>query len=74
VAKSEFPPDSVFQGTSYAKRYEILCQRMVRERNYNAASLILSPRGSSGTYSEPDRDLGFERFVRALYGHLIGCA
>jgi hypothetical protein len=73
VATSQFPPDPIFTGTSYAKRYEILCQRMVLERNYSAAALVLSCRGSSGTYSEPSPALGFERFVRALYGHLIGC-
>jgi hypothetical protein len=74
VAPAAFTPDPVFQGTSYADRYKILCQRMVLERNYTAAALLLSPRASDGTYRSASDDLGFERFARALYGHLIGCA
>lgn len=74
LAASDFPPDKIFQGASYARRYEILCRRMVLERNYNAAALILSPRSTDGEYREPaPDDLGFAHFARSLYGHLIGC-
>ena len=73
IPKAAFPPDRVFDHSSYAKRYEILCRRMVLERNYNAAALILSRRGADGSFSEPSVDLSFERFVKALYGHLVGC-
>lgn len=73
VAKSSFRPDAIFDGTSYADRYRILCQRMVLERNYNAATLLLSPRSLDGTFSEASADLGIGSFLKALYGHLIGC-
>jgi hypothetical protein len=73
LARSSFDPDPIFMGTSYAQRYEILCRRMVLERNYSAASLMLSPRGAAGDYDEPAAELSFGHFLRALYGHLIGC-
>jgi hypothetical protein len=73
LAPAIFRPDRVFEGTSYADRYEILCRRMVRERNYSAASMILSRRDGNGTFSEPAADLQFSQFVRSLYGHLLGC-
>jgi hypothetical protein len=74
IAKTTFKPDAVFNGTSYADRYRILCQRMVLERNYNAATLILAPRRIDGRYSEPGRDLQISSFMKALFGHLIGCS
>jgi hypothetical protein len=73
VAKAAFKPDAVFENTSYARRYEILCQRMVLERKYNAATLVLSPRGDDGAYSEPSDDLAIAGFLKGLYGHLVGC-
>lgn len=73
VASSAFQPDAIFEGTSYADRYRILCQRMVLERNYNAATLLLSPRSLDGEFREADAELGVGSFVKALYGHLIGC-
>lgn len=73
LPRAVFEPDPIFRGTSYAQRYEILCRRMVLERNYSAASLLLTPRGVSGKYSEPSPDLAIEPFLRGLYGHLVGC-
>ena len=73
LARSSFAPDVIFMGTSYAQRYEILCRRMVLERNYSAASLLMSTRGITGEYREPSEDLGLTQFLRSLYGHLIGC-
>jgi hypothetical protein len=73
LAKGVFEPMPIFHGTSYADRYAILCRRLVFERNYSAASLILSPRGEGGAYSEPDEGLSFNVWAKALFGHLIGC-
>lgn len=58
---------------SYARRYEILCERLVLERNYNAATFLLSPRLADGRYREPNAELTVAHFVRSLYGHLIAC-
>jgi len=73
LPKAAFKPDAVFDNASYAARYGILCQRMVLERKYNAATLLLSPRGADGAYREPSDDLRMESFLKGLYGHLIGC-
>jgi hypothetical protein len=74
LAKAVFEPMPIFRDTSYMQRYGILCQRLVLERNYNAASLLASPRGTDGTYSEPVPALAFLSFAKSLFGHLIGAA
>ncbi|HEX8362742.1 MAG TPA: PaeR7I family type II restriction endonuclease [Longimicrobium sp.] len=71
---SVFRPDPVFDNTSYAARYEILCRRLVLERKYSASCLLLAPRGLTGEYREPSPELSFANLARAFYGHLIGCA
>jgi hypothetical protein len=68
-----FPPFPVFEGTSYAKRYEILCERLVLERKYTKTALLMAPRGRSGKYTEPSSTLGFYSFAKSLYAHLLGC-
>lgn len=73
ITSTAFPTDPVFDGSSYAQRYEILCRRMILERNYSAATLLLSPRGEDGKYRETAQDLSSLAFARSLYGHLIGC-
>ena len=57
-----------FQGVSYARRYEILCERLVRERLYDAACFIMSnaARGVRGAYSEPNPELSFRNFATLL--------
>ena len=44
VSEPHFPGADEFRNASYAKRYEILCERLVRERLYDGACLILSDR------------------------------
>ncbi len=74
LKKSPFPPFGVFEGTSYAQRYAILCERLVLERKYSSAALVLSARGSGGKFEEPNPALSFYAFAKALHGHLVGCA
>lgn len=61
-----------FHGASYCKRYEILCDRLVRERLYTNAALILSSstEGPTGRYSEPSRQHGFDRLLHTFSTHL----
>ena len=73
LAKAVFEPDPIFNDTSYGDRYRILCQRMVLERHYNAATLLMAPRSATGTFRQPSPDLGVETFLKSLFGHLIGC-
>lgn len=63
-----YPMREEFQGVSYAGRYEIFCERLVRERLYDSTCLILSNRsgGLRGEYTEPNEELSFRRFATAL--------
>ncbi len=57
-----------FKDASYAKRYEILLTKLVRERFYDAACFLLSNavEGREGTYREPSAELGFQNFITSL--------
>ena len=72
VQEPHFEVFSEFKDASYMKRYEIFCRKLVRERHYDAATLVLSPRdaGLAGRYSQPSSELSVERFVAALAGHI----
>jgi hypothetical protein len=59
-----------FVDASYKQRYEVFCRKLMRERNYDAAALMLSDR-TTRDYSEPASDLTFELFARSLLGHVI---
>lgn len=57
-----------FRSASYAKRYEVLLTKLVRERLYDSTCFLLSDyeRGREGYYSEPLSELGFANFVSSL--------
>jgi len=61
-----------FRGATFADRYNILCEKMIAEGLYAAASVILSPRTASktGAYSEMSDLTGLKSFVAALAGHI----
>ena len=61
-----------FKGASYARRYELLCRKLVRERHYTNSAFLLSQKreGSRGRYEEPAADLTFESLAQSLYGHV----
>ena len=65
-----------FQDASYARRYELLCRKLVRERMYDGTCFILSSRegGAQGSYREPDSELGFGAFAMSLRAHVIAYA
>ena len=57
-----------FKDASYAKRYEILLTKLVRERLYDSACFLLSNAkdGIKGDYREPVTELTFEKFMASL--------
>ena len=65
-----------FRETSYAKRYELFCERLMRERFYDGTCLILSPRagGLKGTFTEPNPEFAFATFAASLTAHAIAYA
>lgn len=71
-----FPVFEEFRHASYIERYGILCTKLVRERLYSAACLIVSDKdgGLRGQYHEPLPELSFTNFVGSLRAHAIGYA
>lgn len=65
-----FKVDSVFRNASYYQRYEILCRRLILERLYTTACLVLATNANPSTITESS-DLTFQRFVAALRGHVV---
>lgn len=65
-----------FRDASYARRYEILLTKLVRERLYDSACLLLSDlkNGLEGRYKEPVIELNFENFITSLLARAISIA
>ncbi len=76
VREPHFKVFPEFYDASYAGRYERFCMKLVLERHYDAAALILSEEepGRKGQYSVPNEEIGFRRFATALEAHLRGHA
>lgn len=76
VREPHFRVFEEFRDASYARRYEILLTKLVRERLYDAACLLLSDRkrGKSGAFREPVAELAFEKFASSLLARAIAHA
>lgn len=61
-----------FENSSYAKRYQLLLSKLIRERLYDSACFVMSPavRTQVGQYTEPDPSLSFYTFASQLYFHI----
>lgn len=68
VKEPHFKVFEEFRNSSYAKRYELFCRRLVLERHYDSAAFLLSgsQTGLQGEYIEPAADLLFQRFAQSL--------
>jgi Restriction endonuclease XhoI len=66
-----FKVDPAFNGASYSTRYELLARRLVLERVYSAACLIMATNAAETKITQPAEDLNFKRFVAALRGHAL---
>ena len=62
-----------FKEASYARRYEVLLTKLVRERLYDAACFLMSDvsSGARGAYREPSPELSFENFVTSRLAKAI---
>jgi len=67
-----FPVFTEFQETSYLQRYDLLCQKLARERLYTTASVIASPRSASenGSFCSLSPMTSLKTFVTSLAGHI----
>ena len=68
VKEPHFKVFEEFRNSSYAKRYELFCRRLVLERHYDSAAFLLSgsQTGLQGDYLEPAADLTFQKFAQSL--------
>jgi len=69
VTEPYFKVDPAFEQASYAKRYEVLCERLVLERKYSAACLTLATKTSPSKLSFPAATLSFRQFAAAADAH-----
>ena len=67
-----FPIFPEFRNASYAVRYNILCRKLVQEKLYTSACLLLSPRSAveDGEYFEMSELTGLKVFLTSLAGHV----
>jgi hypothetical protein len=71
-----FPVFEAFKGASYLERYNLLCQRLVQEQLYTAATIIAAEQSAvgSGEYSQLSSMTGLKSFVTAFAGHIAAAA
>ena len=62
-----------FVDSSYIKRYEIFCNRLVLERQYSAACLLTSRRNDAqtGDFEIPDERLSFKAFLVSMLSAIL---
>ena len=72
VEEPHFKVSPEFRDASYARRYELLLRKLVLEKLYDGAALLLSTEkaGPKGRYAEPAPDLTMKRFLAGLAGHV----
>ena len=73
VKEPHFKVFPEFREASYAKRYELLLTKLVRERLYDAACFLMSNAsdGRRGGYREPATELSFQNFIASLLAKAI---
>lgn len=76
VDEPHFEVFEEFKKTSYARRYEIFCERLMRERLYDGTCLILSDKtgGLKGKFREPNPEFSFATFATSLTAHAMAYA
>lgn len=67
-----FPVSQEFEGASYLKRYDLLCQRLVKEQLYTSAALLATPREavSTGEFCKLSDMTSLKAFVTSFAGHI----
>jgi len=72
VEEPHFEVFPEYHGASYAKRYELLLRKLMREKLYDGAAFLMADRrdGLRGVYSEPAPDLTIHGFLVGLAAHV----
>ncbi|WP_016908635.1 PaeR7I family type II restriction endonuclease [Streptomyces xiaopingdaonensis] len=69
ASKLAFPPEAIWQGTSYQDRFAIFCKRLMDERLYDTACYITSSKADTSP-GEPEESLDWRHFSAAITGRL----
>ncbi len=70
LSKSPLKPFAIFEGTSYQQRYEILCERLMLERDYTSTALVFSNKNGA-TIRDGGPNVTAYAFFKSLYLHLV---
>jgi hypothetical protein len=70
VKEPHYKVRNEFKNTSYLDRYKLLCQKLMLEKHYNAASIIWTD--SAKKYGSIDIELSVESFLSSYSGFLYG--
>lgn len=73
LKEPHFPVFEEFREASYSKRYEMFCERLLRERLYDGVCFLCSNSegGLRGKYKESSTELSFKSFVISLLGRIV---
>lgn len=76
IQLAPFTVDTEFQKRSYAERYELVCERLVRERLYDAACFFTSngQDGLKGKFEQPNVELSIRNFAVSLHARAAAVA
>ncbi|HEY6999763.1 MAG TPA: PaeR7I family type II restriction endonuclease [Candidatus Binatia bacterium] len=76
IVLKPYKVDEAFQKRSYAMRYELVCERLVRDRLYDAACFFTSNQqtGKRGEYKEPNEELSIKSFAISLHARAAAFA
>lgn len=68
VDEPHFRVREEFRDASYARRYQLFCEKLLRERLYDSAAFLMASRHAArtGSYREPSPDLAFKVFAANL--------
>lgn len=72
TSSPNYPIFPEFENTSYSKRYNLLCKKMIQERLYTSAALITSRKTDRrrGNYKTSEGITGLQSFVSSLAAHI----
>lgn len=71
-----FPVLPEFKGASYLKRYDVLCQKLVKEQLYTTAAVITSTRDAvtNGDFGQMSEMTSLKSFLASFAGHIASVA
>ncbi len=72
ASSTHFPVRPEFVSASYLQRYDILCEKLMRENQYSACAFVTSDRTKwqMGEYTEPNPELSVRTFIRSFHAQL----